>query len=52
MSIIAAGEGYFEFIVLINAITLAHRHFGSTDFNEKSSRSHTLFRMVTFSLFI
>lgn len=32
MSIIAAGE--------------AHRHVGSTDFNEMSSRSHTIFRMV------
>ncbi|KAL6078712.1 Kinesin KIN-7D, mitochondrial isoform X1, variant 2 [Balamuthia mandrillaris] len=32
MSIIAAGE--------------AHRHVGATNFNEMSSRSHTIFRMV------
>ena len=38
MSIIAAGE--------------AHRHVGSTDFNEMSSRSHTIFRMVRHTSFI
>ncbi len=32
MSIIAGGE--------------AHRHIGATDFNEVSSRSHTIFRMI------
>ena len=32
MSIISAGE--------------AHRHVGATNFNEQSSRSHTIFRMV------
>jgi centromeric protein E len=35
-----------EHVMSILATGEAHRHVGATDFNEKSSRSHTIFRMV------
>ncbi len=35
-----------EHVLSIIATGEAHRHMGATDYNEKSSRSHTIFIMV------
>lgn len=53
MSLIAGGEGMDGVVfslctsdILLSYTYAAYRHVGATDYNEVSSRSHTLFRMV------